>query len=389
MSSDVSDLAEMLVTEVVDARVAQAASVAVAVRHEDRWFGAAAAAGQLRPHDSRAKTHADTPFDLASVTKPFLATCCARLEAAGELDLKAKLETYLPEVEGTHGGEQSLEDHLSHRAGLVPHLRLFRPLLQGRPVSKEAALHKAASARGPQEAGTAVYSDLGYILVGHAVERVAGTALDQVIRREAGTPLDLPVGSSRQWRGQFPSFRAQVAPTEVVPWRGGVLLGVVHDDNAWALSGQGTSGHAGLFGTASAVLGLGVAVLDALKGRSKWLSAAAAHELTSPRAGGTLRMGFDGKSGVNSSAGSVAGPNTFGHLGYTGTSLWCDPDREVATVLLTNRVHPSHRNIRIRRARPRVHDFLFQRAWKPGASGPAEAGMIPLRSSKAPPPWTP
>jgi CubicO group peptidase (beta-lactamase class C family) len=153
-----------------------------------------------------------------------------------------------------------------------------------------------------------------------------------------------------------------VVPTEVTLARGGALRGVVHDDNAWALSGHGSSGHAGLFGTVEAVLRFGAELLKVLEGQSEWLDQSALWSLVKPRPGGTLRAGFDGKSEGASSAGSLAGPQTFGHLGFTGTSLWCDPGAGIVTVLLTNRVCPTRDNPRIRAARPLVHDALFEKA---------------------------
>src|SRR6185369_3089891 len=128
------------------------------------------------------------------------------------------------------------------------------------------------------------------------------------------------------------------------------------------LSGHGASGHAGLFGNVYDVLGFGAALLEALAGRSAWLSREALWTLVKPRPGGSLRAGFDGKSEGVSSAGALSGPETFGHLGFTGTSLWCDPGAGVASVLLTNRVCPTRDNPRIRAARPLVHDALFAAA---------------------------
>jgi CubicO group peptidase (beta-lactamase class C family) len=122
----------------------------------------------------------------------------------------------------------------------------------------------------------------------------------------------------------------------------------------------------------SAVLGFGAALLAALAGRSDWLTRRSLESLVRPRPGGTLRAGFDGKSASASSAGSWPGGQTFGHLGFTGTSLWCDPEAGIATVLLTNRVHPTRDNPRIRAARPVVHDALFRAASPllPGAPDP-------------------
>jgi CubicO group peptidase (beta-lactamase class C family) len=139
----------------------------------------------------------------------------------------------------------------------------------------------------------------------------------------------------------------------------------VHDENAWALSGDGVSGHAGLFGTALGVLGLGEAVLDVLSDRRPdFLTQGELVPLVRPRPGGTLRAGFDGKSDVGSSAGSRFGPNSIGHLGFTGTSLWIDPDRQLVGVLLTNRVHPSRASDAIRTARPLAYDAIA--AWAEG-----------------------
>jgi len=141
--------------------------------------------------------------------------------------------------------------------------------------------------------------------------------------------------------------------------RGGQITGRVHDDNAWDLAGLGTAGHAGLFGLAHDMGRLGVAMVDALVGRSStWLGAGQAEFMTRPRPGGSLLAGFDGTT-LNGSAGARFGPRSFGHLGFTGTSLWCDPDAGVIVVLLTNRVCPTRENILIRSVRPDVHGALF------------------------------
>jgi CubicO group peptidase (beta-lactamase class C family) len=147
------------------------------------------------------------------------------------------------------------------------------------------------------------------------------------------------------------------APTETVPWRGGPVVGLVHDENAWAVTGEGGSGHAGIFGTIDAVLRFGVEVL-VRRDELAWL--------VRERPGGSLRAGFDGKSAEGSSAGSRMGARAFGHLGFTGTSLWVDPDAGVAVALLTNRVCPTRDHLAIRAARPIAHDALFERAstWK-------------------------
>jgi serine-type D-Ala-D-Ala carboxypeptidase len=361
------NISEILRRYVIDAAVAPAAAAGyvgasvsgVAVRDDTEQVGAS---GRLPEGDASS----ETLFDLASVSKPVVACTLLRLTSRGELSLSAPLGDLLPEARGGQSEGLPLELFLAHRAGLDAHRSLFAPLFAGRAIDRRRALSMAAGARrldcpgAPPEAGfPPLYSDLGYVLIGAVIEEVTGSPLDEVVAREVATPLRLRLGSARQLRRARPDFARQVAPTEVVRARGGAVRGIVHDENAWALSGHAASGHAGLFGTVHDVLGFGSALLDALAGGSEWLSRQALWTLVRPRPGGTLRAGFDGKSEGASSAGALSGPDTFGHLGFTGTSLWCDPAAGIATVLLTNRVHPTRDNPRIRGARPRIHDALF------------------------------
>ena len=145
------------------------------------------------------------------------------------------------------------------------------------------------------------------------------------------------------------------------------MEGAVHDENAWALTGHGGSGHAGIFGTVDAVLTFGRAVLDGLDGADGADGADGLGWLVRERPGGTLRAGFDGKSEEGSSAGERMGRRAFGHLGFTGTSLWIDPDARIVVALLTNRVCPTRDHVAIRAVRPWAHDRLFERAEAGGA----------------------
>jgi len=233
-------------------------------------------------------------------------------------------------------------------------------------VDVSASLALAAAARRadapgapPAEGFAPVYSDLGYMLAGvalarHVGARDAGEAIERVVVARLGQE-DL-LGTARTLEARVADFEARVAPTEDVAWRGGVVRGEVHDENAWALTGPGGSGHAGMFGTVAGVLALGAAALDAILGDARlvWM--------TRVRPGGTLLAGWDGKSAVGSSAGTRMGPRTFGHLGFTGTSLWLDPDARTVVALLTNRVHPTRDNIAIRTARPAAHDAIYAHA---------------------------
>ncbi len=207
-----------------------------------------------------------------------------------------------------------------------------------------------------------MYSDLGYLLVGEAMRRRANAPLDEIVETEVLGPLGLAgrIGSARRLGLASAALRARVAPTEDVPFRGGVVTALVHDENAFALSGDGLSGHAGLFGDAEAVLAVGQAILGSLRGELPWfLGADEIAPLVRSRPGGTLLAGFDRKSGERPAAGTRTGPRTCGHLGFTGTSLWIDPDADFVGVLLTNRVHPTREHIAIRAARPDAYDAMF------------------------------
>jgi CubicO group peptidase (beta-lactamase class C family) len=331
---------------------------------------AAAGVGGLRAARSGWRTEVggatELLFDLASLTKPMTAVAVAR---AG-IDRREALGGLLPEARGTASEDVPLELLLAHRAGLRAHLPLYAPLLAGRAVDVEAALGAAADARRPEAAGSAeaegfppLYSDLGYILAGAALARAVG-ALDagEAIARLVLEPLGIGsrLGTVRELATR--GIRGPFAPTEYVAWRGGLVEGAVHDENAWALTGTGGSGHAGLFGTAESVLAFARAMLDALEGRGGGLGGPDLGWLVRDRPGGTLRAGFDGKSADGSSAGARMGANSFGHLGFTGTSLWIDPDAKVVVALLTNRVNPSREHVAIREARPWAHNALWDRA---------------------------
>jgi serine-type D-Ala-D-Ala carboxypeptidase len=306
----------------------------------------------------------DTIFDLASITKPVVALAAARLVRAGRLEWSTPLGELLPEVAASPVARTPLELFFAHRSGLEAHLPLYASTPPG---GGAAMLAGAAASLRPACVGVAlppdghppVYSDMGYLLAGEALERAAGRPLASVVDDEINAPLGTRFESARALLAR-PGARALVAPTEVVPSRGGALVGVVHDENAWAFGGLEVSGHAGLFGTATDLLALGEALLDALVGRRpEWLTPAELDVLVRPRPGGSLRAGFDGKSGPSPSSGARFGPNTFGHLGFTGTSLWVDPDLGLVGVLLTNRVHPTRDAPEgIRQARPLVYDGI-------------------------------
>ncbi len=316
---------------------------------------------------------ADAFFDLASITKSFCAVACIH---AG-LPLATPVAEVLPALSQSPVAQTPLLWLLSHRAGLVDHVPLFLPFLEdaratARPRAGllprgEARLMVASRLRADRGEPDSVfgfppiYSDLGYFLAGEMLASYTGMPdAGAAIRATLLEPLGLAdvLGTAGELR--LDERLPRVVPTEFVPWRGGDVHGRVHDENAFVLEGWGGAGHAGLFGTAPALASFGRLLLEAAGDRGP-LAHRNFKELLTVRPGGTLLAGFDGKSTEGSSAGLLAGPNTFGHLGFTGTSLWIDPDLGVATVFLTNRVSPTRASTHIRRARPIVHDLLFTR----------------------------
>jgi CubicO group peptidase (beta-lactamase class C family) len=356
--------------------VSPAACVGFSARHTSGSVIRTGAAGRVKTEAAST----DTIFDLASVSKPFLAVTVARLVQRGVLTFETPLQALLTEAVGTPCADATIECLLAHRAGLDAHRSLFAPLQEGRALCRSQALQEAANARRadcqgavPPSGFAPLYSDLGYVLVGEAIARACQLELDELIEREVCGPLGLPVCSARLFRKRERSFVERVAPTETVAWRGGEIRGVVHDENAWAIAGHAAAGQAGLFGTVAGVLAFGAALLNALSDTASepqpFLSRELAERLIRERPQGSLRAGFDGRSGPTPAAGSNSSSATFGHLGFTGTSMWCDPEAQIVTVLLTNRVCPTRTHVAIRAARPLVHTALFEIAGNPPQGG--------------------
>lgn len=291
-----------------------------------------------------------TRYDLASLTK-----VCATLPAvltlvdAGRLSLEDPVQKWVPDFQGV-GKERVLLRHLlAHSAGLPAYERFYRER-QGK-----AAIVRAAAAEGLMyEPGSrVVYSDLGLILAMAVVEAACGEPFEDYVQRAVFVPLGM--GTATFAPTGEPALSAP--PTEAAPG-GGFVRGYVHDENAFAMGG--ISGHAGLFATAEDVIRLGCAFL--LRGRGVWSAQTNRAALSEQAQVGSQRLlGFDtlGPSGM---AGPRALPGCFGHTGFTGTSVLCDPVRDLCVVLLTNRVHPTRVNGKIAGLRQSVHDLVFAAA---------------------------
>ncbi len=301
---------------------------------------------------------ADTIYDLASLTKPWVAVAALRLHQAGVFELGARVDQLIPEAKGLPVGARSWEDLLSHRSGLEAWAPFYETLPEepGTDAACAWILHELLPHWDAGKVGRSVYSDLGYILVGVAMSRAAGQPLNDIVTERVASPLGVDdtvfFGSSRRDE----SWQERCAPTGWSVWRERILVGEVHDDNCAALGG--VAGHAGMFGLASSVARFGAACVAAWHGRRGASEEELIRHSTAARSGGTHRLGWDGKAEEGSSAGSLIDPEAFGHLGFTGTSLWCDPRRQLVVVLLTHRVAFSDDNASIRAFRPAFHDAL-------------------------------
>ncbi|WP_447973464.1 serine hydrolase domain-containing protein [Nitrospira sp. Kam-Ns4a] len=337
-----------------------------------RAFGLAARLPQAEPADLA------TVYDLASLTKPLAtATAILCLLQEGVLRLDQPVERWLGELKGTPVGPATLTHLLNHSAGLpgwrpfyerVPEAARADPGFRGSAAVCRLVVELIGQEALLYPTGTrSLYSDLGFMLLGLVVERASGIGLAEFCRDRIFVPLGAePLyfvrtgpGGPIELVGSGPGGR-RVAPTEDEGWRGRMLRGEVHDQNCFAMGG--VAGHAGLFGTAAAVATVSGAWLQGWLGCDGLLRPDLVRLFTTRRAetpGSSWALGWDTPS-APSSSGRHFSPRSFGHLGYTGTSLWIDPERELEVVLLSNRVHPTSKNQAIQQVRPVIHDVIYE-----------------------------
>jgi beta-N-acetylhexosaminidase len=324
-----------------------------------------------------ARVTRDTIYDVASLTKPIVTTTAVMmLVEENSLDLNAPVRRYLPEFAAASANDPdsawreriTVRHLLLHSSGLAAHRDFY---LQKKKPGGGAASPRSARDIIARDIFTQLiaeplvrepdaqieYSDLGFILLGAIIERLSGAPLDAF----ATARIFAPLGMSSSLFNPPARLRARIAPTEHDrAFRRRAIRGEVHDENAWAMGG--VAGHAGLFSTAGDVgifaqmkLNSGVYAHRRILKRATIQEFAARHEIdTSAHA-----LGWDVPV-APSSSGNHFSPHSFGHLGFTGTSLWIDPDRELFVVLLTNRVHPTRDNDQIRRVRPALHDAIAE-----------------------------
>jgi len=331
--------------------------------------------GRISTDPSGNPVTSSTVYDLASLTKPLATvTSMALLIQRDRCRLDDRIEGLLPELGDAAVGLATLRQLLTHSSGL-PGWRGFYEHLSPNavlPSSQQARVHASQQllhlinreAVVYEKGARSLYSDLGFMLLGLVIERLSGTTLDQFVSEQIVQPLKahplcyLPTDHEGQSRKT--SMINVIAPTECDTWRGRLLCGEVHDENAAALGG--VAGHAGLFGTAEAVLALTGAWLAGYHRKPSILNHEVVRNFTRRQATvpeSSWALGWDTPS-LPSSSGRYFSSQSFGHLGYTGTSIWIDPVCELEVVLLSNRVHPTRKNDGIRVLRPAIHDLVYQ-----------------------------
>lgn len=322
----------------------------------------------------------DTRFDLASLTKP-LVTAALSMWAIHQNKLRPEdtLSSFFPRnLLPIEKREITLAHLLNHCSGLPPYKPFFRKLISI-PVSQRAStllqwiLETPLLAPPEKESH---YSDLGFILLGMLLERVLEKPPDRLASRFLFDPLKIGSLSFRPLEAHSPrqvTYKSQTgereapfisyAATEQCSWRGRLLEGEVHDENAYVLGG--IAGHAGLFGTASGIYRWLQFLWNIERGtvrHAQWSASVLKtfwqRQNFVPHS--TWALGFDTPSAAHSSAGDFFSSRSIGHLGFTGTSFWMDLEQEVIVILLTNRVYPTRENDKIRAFRPQLHNLMMK-----------------------------
>ncbi|HWP24640.1 MAG TPA: serine hydrolase domain-containing protein [Candidatus Binatia bacterium] len=324
----------------------------------------------------KAPMELNTIFDLASLTKPMATTVGIMLLVR---EKKLRLDDQVTRVIPMYGvfGKSltTFRQLLNHSSGLPAWKPFFEEIIKtekgGRInfVASRAAknyvyeqIHRERPATPP--GAQSVYSDLGFILLGETIEILTGNHLDRFCQERIFKPLGLRstgfVDLSQLRARRLQPVEEMIAPTENCPWRKRILCGEVHDDNAYAMGG--VAGHAGLFSSARDVHAFLVKMNQCLRGKDSFLPQSVLEEFLTrdPASPGSFALGWDTPSADKSVSGSRFSARSVGHLGFTGCSIWWDLEKNCHIILLTNRVHPTRKNEKIREFRPRIHDEIMK-----------------------------
>jgi CubicO group peptidase (beta-lactamase class C family) len=319
----------------------------------------------------------ETIYDVASLTKPMATTVAIMLLVR---EKKIRLDDQLTRVIpmfGVLGKSLATFRHLlSHSSGLPAWKPFYEEIIKNEKsgrinfVASRAAksfvfeqIHREKSLAAP--GSQSLYSDLGFMILGEAVETLTGNTLDRFCQDRVFKPMGLRstgfVDLTQLRTHRLQPVEEMIAPTENCPWRKKILCGEVHDDNAYAMGG--VAGHAGLFSSARDIHSFLVRLDQCLHGKDNFLPQALVEEfLTTVRtpSQSSFALGWDTPTPGQSASGSLFSPRSVGHLGFTGCSIWWDLEKNCHVVLLTNRIHPSRKNEKIKDFRPQIHDLIMK-----------------------------
>ncbi|MCP4162378.1 MAG: beta-lactamase family protein [Deltaproteobacteria bacterium] len=310
----------------------------------------------VRDYISLDKISLDTVYDLASLTKPCATTLAVmKLIDEKKIELDKPISMYIEGLEDKKGNIL-ISQLLDHTSGLPAHREYFNDLLKIDLVKRKDKLRdfiideKMIAKPGK----TILYSDLGFMLLEFIVEKVSGVSLEHITSQIYKT-MNI---DSLFYTGMTPDKnRYKFAKTEDCSYRG-LLEGLVHDDNCYAVGG--ICGHAGLFGTIDGISALlKEIVFSYMNPGNTFFKRDLLNKFLNKQGTFNKPLGFDSPDGESPSSGRFFSKNSIGHLGFTGTSFWIDLERDIIVILLTNRVHPTRENIKIRKFRPLIHDTVM------------------------------
>ena len=339
---------ETLVEQSIADSVFPSASIAVVYRGDVVFHKAF---GRQTYNKLSSPVDTSTMYDLASLTKPVVTTgIIMQLSEKDSLDIDAPVSRYLPEFTRNGKGNVTIKNLLLHNSGLAAHRFFIATCRTSEEVMQ--AIYNETLISPPGEKTT--YSDLGFITLGKIIEHLTGKTLEENFHARFSQPLGM-----HSTRFSPPdSLLSRVAPTEEdTLWTIPKPRPLVHDHNAALLGGA--AGHAGLFSTTEDLVIFVKMLMQ--KGQYKGISFFAPSTLDrfTERHPGSRALGWDLRSlNGRSSSGTYFSASSYGHLGFTGTSIWIDPVKDLAVITLTNRVHPSSANNKIRKFRPRLHNTV-------------------------------
>jgi CubicO group peptidase (beta-lactamase class C family) len=294
--------------------------------------------GRLDTAVASAPVNANTMYDMASLTKVIATTTAAMmLEEQGLLDLDRTVVSYLPGLNAPDKAGITMRMVVSHRGGFEAFAPLFRTFSGREQYLQQINLRPLKSVPGTET----VYSDWDMILTQLVIERITGMSLDRFVAEKIFQPLGM---KSTMFTPDV-SLRPRIAPTEIDTARGGLVWGKVHDENAYAMGG--VAGHAGLFSTATDLAVFAQMLLNGGEYAGVRIVSPQTIARWTARQGkaSSRALGWDTPA-AGSSAGHFFSPRSYGHTGFTGTSIWIDPERGLFVILLTNRVDPTRDNNR-------------------------------------------